>query len=96
MFDAKLKSLIEANINLTVPWYLMASWAYYVEDAPIITDAAYDALCVKMRERWMWITHWHKPIIVYADLIAGTCLLPQKAYPARSVGALQQLRGETL
>jgi hypothetical protein len=94
VFDAKLNSALSTSVNITVPWYLMASWAYYVEDAPILSDGAYDALCVRMRRRWMWISHWHKPLVSYDELIAGTCLLQANKYPLRVVGALNQLRGE--
>ena len=34
--DHQCLDVIDSNINMTVPWYLMAAYAYYVEDDPIL------------------------------------------------------------
>ena len=47
MLDKDCFDTIDDNINMTVPWYLMASYAYYVEDDPILSDHAYDHMVKK-------------------------------------------------
>lgn len=92
MFDAKMTRATQGNRNLTVPWYLMAAWAYYQDDSPILSDAAFDSLCGVLKTQWMQIWHWHKPLIDYRELAAGTCFLAADKYPLRVIGAVQQLR----
>ena len=38
MLDTKAQGFFDKNINLMVPWYLMAAYAYYKEDDPILSD----------------------------------------------------------
>ena len=37
-------SLISVNDNMAIPYYLMASYAYYKEDDPLFSDDFYDIL----------------------------------------------------
>ena len=46
--DKYCLDVIDDNINMLVPWYLMASYAYYVDDDPIITDNMFDKLGQKL------------------------------------------------
>lgn len=65
--------------------YLLASYAYYHLDASPMTDAAYDRLCMRLAERWDAIddaAHPQKCLINKGDVDAGTCLLPEKAFPS--------------
>ena len=48
-FDKDCMDLIDDNINLIVPWYLMAAYAYYNEDNPILSDSIFD----RLGERWL-------------------------------------------
>jgi hypothetical protein len=89
LFDAYAQRLIDANINMTVPYYLMASYAYYVEDDPIFTDAFYDNLAKTILDNWDAITHWHKEHLSKDDLEAGSFL---GDYPSIVQGALKSLR----
>jgi hypothetical protein len=66
--------LIGDNPNLSVPWYLMASYAYYELDEPFLPDADFDALASFMLEDWENIQHRHKHLITEDDLRAGTLL----------------------
>lgn len=88
MIDLKFA---EMPLNLTVPWYLMASFAYYKEDDPIISDTTYDALAKYMLNSWNRIKHVHKSFITKKDLEAGTFL---GKYPSRVENALKELRKE--
>jgi hypothetical protein len=86
--DKDCFDLIE-NTNMTVPWYLMAAYAYYVEDDPILSDHAYDHMVKKMVKEWEHIEHMHKHLLNLDDLKAGTYL---GEYPSRVKGAVRDLR----
>lgn len=88
-FDQHAAELFAENINMMVPWYLMASYAYYKQDDPILSDGFFDAMGTTMLERWADIEHYHKMYISKNDLKAGTYL---GGYPNRIEGALRSLR----
>lgn len=90
LHDKDCIDAIETNINMTVPWYLMAAYAYYVEDEPIISDSRFDRLAKIMLQNWDKIEHMHKECITVKDLEAGTFL---GKYPSRIEGALKSFRG---
>jgi len=89
MLDEHAAKLFEKNINLMVPWYLMASYAYYVEDDAILSDGFFDDMGKTMLAVWNDIEHFHKEYITVDDLQAGTFL---GEYPSRVQGGLQSLR----
>ena len=91
IFDKLCLDHVDDNLNLTVPWYLMAAYAYYVEDNPILSDSYFDRLAKKMLDYWDKIDHMHKDIISKDMLQAGTFL---GEYPSRVKYALQDLRGK--
>lgn len=81
--------IIDDNINMTVPWYLMAAYAYYEEDNPIITDQMFDHISKKMLKHWDEIEHMHKSLITPDMLYAGTYI---GTYPSRVKGAVDEVR----
>jgi len=83
------RETIDANINMVVPWYLMAAYAYYVEDNPIIEDSTFDRMAKKILQEWDNITHRHKEYLDHSMLEAGTYL---GEYPPQIEGALQSVR----
>lgn len=87
--DKECLDIIETNINMSVPWYIMAAYAYYVEDDPILSDSRFDRLAKAMLERWDEIEHFHKDCISTSDLEAGTYL---GEYPSRVKGAVKNIR----
>ena len=89
LLDKDCYDTIDNNPNMLVPWYLMAAYAYYVEDDPIITDGAYDKITQKLIDNWDVIDHFHKPLLSIDDLRAGTYL---GEYPTRVKSAVEQLR----
>lgn len=91
MYDQFASDLFEGSLNLTVPWYLIASYAYYKENNPIFTDSYFDALGKMMLENWGSIEHIHKQFITKGDLEAGTFL---GEYPSRIVHSLSEVRKE--
>ncbi len=88
-YDKVAQDKIDSNINLTVPWYLMAAWAYYEDDDPILSDFYFDNLARKIMTHWDKIEHMHKDFISKDDLEAGTFL---GKYPSRVKGAVKTLR----
>ncbi len=89
--DRAAMTAIGNSRNMLVPWYLMAAYAYYVLDAPILTDALFDDICVRLDSEWDEIEHMHKGWIVRDDLAAGTRL--STAYPSMTKGAASALAG---
>ena len=77
---------INYKLNLTIPFYLMASYAYYKLDKSIISDQAFDDLAKVMLENWEMIEHRHKSFINKEDLSAGTFL---GKYPSMAIGAVE-------
>jgi len=77
------------NINMLVPWYLLAAYAYYVEDDPIVSDRTFDLMGKRMLDKWDKIEHMHKSHITESDLEAGTFL---GEYPTRIESAVSELR----
>jgi hypothetical protein len=80
---------VNTNINLTVPLYLIAAYAYYIEDDPLITDDCFDWLAKLLKEHWEELTHRHKKYLTLDDLNAGTYL---GEYPSIVKGAVSDLR----
>lgn len=87
--DKEMHDFIDMNMNLSVPWYLLASYAYYVEDDPILTDAAFDRLARLMVEKWGELKHEHKEFLSLDMLEAGTYT---GEYPKKVKGGLDALR----
>lgn len=89
VLDQHAAELFAKNINMMVPWYLMASYAYYKQDDPIFTDSFFDDMARTMLECWDDIEHSHKCYITKGDLTGGTFL---GKYPTRVEGALRSVR----
>lgn len=89
LLDDTAAKLFNENINMMVPWYLMASYAYYKEDDAILSDGFFDAMGKTMLACWDDIEHYHKHLITTDDLTAGTYL---GEYPSIIKGALTELR----
>ncbi len=88
MLDQRAAELFANNINMMVPWYLMASYAYYKQDKPILTDSFFDEMAKTMLACWDDIEHFHKHLITKDDLQAGTYL---GKYPERVIGGYKNL-----
>lgn len=80
---------VNRSINLAVPLYLIAAYAYYIEDDPVISDDCFDWLAKLLKENWEEIKHHHKKYLTLDDLTAGTYL---GEYPTIVEGALRDLR----
>ena len=89
ILDDHAAEIFAKNINMMVPYYLMASYAYYVEDDPIFSDAFYDNLAKTILAVWDSIEHRHKHILNTDMLEAGSFV---GEYPSIVSGALESLR----
>lgn len=81
----------DRNPNMLVPWYLMASYGYYVRDESLMSDADFDRVCHMLNDQWDEIEHVHKAIVDRAALSAGTCMLGREEYPTMVKGAACRL-----
>ncbi len=88
-FDHLCDWVTSDNPNLLVPWWLMACYAYYIEDEPILSDAAFDKLWRRLDAAWDTVQHWHKGLIDGEALNTGGYI---SAYPERIVGAVAALK----
>jgi len=86
-----LTNRITDNPNMLVPYYLMLSYAYYVQDDPIVSDGFYDKLARKLLKEYDTIEHHHKHVISKGDLEAGSFL---GEYPSIIEGALNDFRSK--
>ena len=74
MIDSIIKAKIKGDISMSVPLYLMMSYAYYEEDKPIASDGTFDEVSKIMLKNWKKIKHNHKKLINLDNLKAGTYL----------------------
>lgn len=89
--DDGARAMIAKSINMLVPWYLMAAYAYYVLDAPILSDAMFDTICRALDDLWDEVEHRDKHWIDRDDLAAGTRM--STGYPSLAKGAACALAG---
>lgn len=87
--ESYMQGKIAKSINMAVPFYIMAAYAYYKEDDPIISDSAFDTLAEVIYENYDIIKHPHKKFLSKETLEAGTYL---GEYPRLAVDALKDLR----
>lgn len=89
--DRLMWKLVKANPNMAIPWYIMASYAYYERDQPILTDGAFDRLSKYLLKEWDAVDHRHKHLITTDMLAAGSFFPPDKGYPLIVEGATEVL-----
>lgn len=89
LLDKYCLEITNDNPNMLVPWYIMASYAYYVEDNPIVSDVMFDNMAKKLLKNWKTIDHFHKQYLNEDMLSSGTYL---GDYPSRVPAATQETR----
>lgn len=89
MFDEYAAEIFAKNINMMVPWYLMAAYAYYEQDNPILSDSFFDDLAKTLLTVWNDVEHRHKEYITVDMLNAGTYI---GKYPGIVEGAVLELQ----
>lgn len=70
--DSTALWVMEQTVNAAIPWWLMASWSYYIKDHPMLSDNLYDQMAAAMLEAWHQLEHMHKHLITEEDLRAGS------------------------
>ena len=91
VYEKMCMDTIESNPNMLVPWYIMAAYAYYVEDNPLLTDGSFDRLTTRLLEKFDEVEHLHKEFIDKDTVCAGTYL---GEYPTRIPEVIKQMRRE--
>lgn len=89
IYDDYAAEIIADNINMLVPWYLMASYAYYVQDDSILSDGFYDNMAKQLLENFDSIKHYHKHLLSKDMLYAGSFL---GEYPSIIPGAIEEMK----
>ena len=89
LYDDYAAEIFADNINMMVPWYLMAAYAYYEQDAPVLSDSFFDDLAKTLLAVWDDVEHRHKQYITKDMLNAGTYI---GEYPGIVEGALEELK----
>jgi hypothetical protein len=79
--------------NRSVAFYIMAAYAYYIEDDPLFTDEVFDSLAKYILKEWDNITHPHLSYLTKDMLEAGTYL---GDYPSMAIGGLEDYRKKVL
>lgn len=87
------RAAVANSRNSLIPYYLMASYAYYHRDTPFLDDATFDQLCKDLDAEFDGLDHMHKHLVDRDALKAGTCLLERKAFPTICKSAACKLAG---
>ena len=78
----ELSFLQKIGANGSIPWFLMASYLYYIKHESLLHVHQFDILCRYMLDNWTEIEHMHKHLIDVEDLKAGTGFsLKEEDYP---------------
>lgn len=91
MLDDYIRRVIDSNINMLVPHYLMHSYLYYSEGDTVIIDEFYDEICKRLDKNLTEVRHEHKYLIRKSMLAAGTGYYLRNL-PSRIIGAALTLR----
>lgn len=89
IYETEASKVMAGNPNMMIPFYLMASYAYYKEDNPIFSDSFYDELAKTMVAVWDGLEHNHKSLITLDALKAGSYI---GEYPSIVIGGLESFR----
>lgn len=81
--------IIKINPNMMIPYYLMASYAYYEESDPIFSDSYFDTLAKNILKEWDNLDHYHKHLLDRDVLEAGSYI---GKYPTIVIDSLHELK----
>lgn len=88
--DEQCLQVVRKNIQRVSSWYVMAAYAYYVDDDPIISDKCFDKLGQMFLKAYPEVEH--KYGITEDTLRAGTYL---GQYPWWVKGVVEMTRSDT-
>jgi len=61
--DTMSKKIYDEDLNMLVPWFLMASYAYYRLGVNIMKDSEFDRIANNLKHNWEEVDHMHKHLI---------------------------------
>ena len=72
-----MKTMIDVenmSPNMLVSWFMISSYAYYIigNSSEVMTDATFDRLVHRLKEKYDEADHPHKKFITQEHLDAGT------------------------
>ncbi len=83
-FDNVVRECFKKNKNSCISFFLTCSYCYYILYQSLMTDIAFDKLCVWMLENYDSLEHEHKHLVTKDMLAAGTGFsIPYDAYPLK-------------
>ena len=84
LLEVDVEAMSASNPARLVSLYLMASYLYYCAEHhnPILSDNAYDLVCLKLARHWDDITHPHKHLIRLEDSrVSSNFTMREDDYP---------------
>jgi len=78
------------NKHMLVPWWIMAAYAYDVEDDPIISDELFDHIADRLTNEWDEIEHWQKELLDRTMLKSSIAI--QGKWPNRAIDTVKYIR----
>lgn len=94
MLDDKAREDFKTNPSSVLAWILMSSYAYYIQDDPILSDGCFDKMCKYALDNYDKLKHRHvERFITKEALRAGTMYhITHDAYPHWCIRMVNQLR----
>jgi hypothetical protein len=90
--DDDVREIIK-NPNMLVPWWLLGAYTYDRLDDPLISDALFDEIAVRLDKEWDTIKHRHKKLLNRKMLKSALALKGGK-WPLCVRGAAHKLLNE--
>jgi hypothetical protein len=88
-FDEMCLIAVASSYNMLVPWFLMASFAYYHRDITLISDELFKQICDELWKRWASIEHPHLKLInrTWGQIMQHAHVMTEDEYPSVVIGA---------
>jgi len=91
LFDDHVHAEVTRTPAAAISWYLIASYAYYEMDCPVLTDALFDRVAGFILNNYDRLTHQHKALL---DLETLKCTTFLGTYPTIVINTYHQIRRE--
>lgn len=88
VLDNLYQAAAKAAPQAIIPWWLMASYLYYVHDVSMLSDGLYDQMSQDILRDWEELEHKHKHLIPLENLESGSLYTwTADDYPVTTRGA---------
>ena len=92
LYDLEVAELVAKHPSAAVAWMLIASYAYYIHNNELITDATFDYLRKVVQENFDTITHPHLHLVHENGIVHKSLFeLSRKDYPERVKNSWRRL-----